>query len=257
MEQLLIVGQALSVIEPSWAAPPCVHAFTTQRTGGVSQAPYDSLNLGTHVGDDSAAVLQNRSRLWTAVQLRSPSVADISWLNQVHGTCVAGPGTTVAEADALFTSSKGRVLAVMTADCLPVFIAAADGSEVAVAHAGWRGLAEGVLQATVERFSSKPSSLLAHLGPAIGPGAFEVGEDVRSVFLARAQAHEVAFQPARDRDGRRYWCDIYTLARQILMEHGISAISGGSECTFTQSERYFSYRRDGRTGRMASIIWLD
>ncbi|GAA3970914.1 peptidoglycan editing factor PgeF [Allohahella marinimesophila] len=249
--------EPLEVMAADWSAPHGVHAFTTWRAGGVSLPPYNSLNLGTHVGDDPEAVAENRRRLWSEIQRQSPTMIDVTWLTQVHGTRVAEPGPDLAEADALFTRSKGRALAVMTADCLPVFLTAADGSEIAVAHAGWRGLADGVIEAAVERFANKPASILAHLGPAIGPTAFEVGEDVRAAFIARDSRHAGAFQRAPKRDDRKYWCNIYLLASQILQSNGVTTVTGGKGCTYTQPDRYFSYRRNGPTGRMASIIWLD
>jgi len=229
-----------------------VRALTTTRAGGVSRSPYDSLNLGDHVGDAPEAVAKNRDLL--ASELGLPSAP--AWLKQVHGIEVveAMPGCTVPTADAAFTDQAGVVCAVMTADCLPVLLCDLDGRVVAAAHAGWRGLADGVIEATVARMAVEPGRLLAWLGPAIGPDAFEVGDEVRDTFIAYDPVAEKAFR--RSPKGR-WLADIYLLARQRLSALGVTRVYGGDFCTYQDEQRFFSYRRDGVTGRMASLIWLE
>lgn len=236
-------------IVPDWPAPAQVHALQTTRIGGFSKAPYDSLNFGMHVGDDAHTVAANRNLLNVVV----PS--EPVWMEQVHGTYVilAEAAGCAPQADACITRSPNAVCAVMTADCLPVFLCDDAGTVAGLAHAGWRGLADGVIEATVIGMDTVPSSLMAWLGPAIGPQAFEVGEDVREAFLRTDAASEFAFTPHGD---GKYLADIYLLARQRLHTLGIQRIYGGEFCTYTDEERFFSYRRDGRTGRMASLIWL-
>ncbi len=238
-------------IIPDWPAPPNVRAVQTTRRGGVSVAPYDTLNLGAHVGDAPFAVARNR-QLLTELLPSEPV-----WLNQVHGTAVidteaAGCGTP--QADACISRNKGAVCVIMTADCLPVLLCDEQGTVVGAAHAGWRGLCEGVIERTVGAMKVPPSSLMAWLGPAIGPTAFEVGGEVREAFIARqAQAAE-AFVPARENN--KYLADLYLLARQRLHALGITRIHGGGFCTCTDRERFFSHRRDGVSGRMGTFIWL-
>lgn len=238
-------------IIPGWPAPPNVRAMQTTRQGGVSVAPYDTLNLGAHVGDAPLAVARNRQSL--NALLPSEPV----WLNQVHGTGVidaeaAGCGTP--QADACISRHKGAVCVVMTADCLPVLLCDDRGSVVGAIHAGWRGLCEGVIEHTVGAMNVPPQSLMAWLGPAIGPTAFEVGAEVREAFIARqAQAVE-AFVPARENN--KYLADLYLLAHQRLNALGIARIHGGGFCTYTDRERFFSHRRDGVSGRMGTFIWL-
>lgn len=239
------------MIYPDWPAPPGVHAVTTTREGGVSTAPYDSLNPASHVGDRSQAVQQNR---WI-IQQRLHLPNQPAWLNQVHGELVvaaAGAGECPT-ADASYTDQRQVVCAVLTADCLPVLFCDRDGSRVAAAHAGWRGLAGGVLESTVKTLGTEPGQLMAWLGPAIGPDAFEVGADVRDAFIDLNSATIDAFS---SRAKGRWLADIYHLARIRLHEAGVTAIYGGGFCTFTDEKRFFSYRRDGVTGRMASLIWL-
>lgn len=211
-------------------------------------APYDSLNLGSHVGDDPCTVERNRNLL--SAWLPSEPV----WLEQVHGAEVALAETAGCRpvADACVSSSKNSVCVVMTADCLPVLLCDQDGTVVGVAHAGWRGLANGVLETTVKAMQVAPGRLMAWLGPAIGPAVFEVGAEVRDVFLGRSSQADAAFKPLAD----KYLADIYLLARQRLQALGITQIYGGEFCTYTERERFFSYRRDGATGRMATMIWL-
>lgn len=250
----------LPLLLPDWPAPRNVHAVVTTRVGGVSPAPWDSLNLGTHVGDDPASVQANRERLMQALQAIS-SCDEPQWLNQVHGIAVVEAESDVRrraafvpDADAVTTAQPGVPCVVMTADCLPVFFCDREGLRVAVAHAGWRGLCEGVLEATVRQFPD-PAGVLAWLGPAIGPQAFEVGEEVRAAFMAHDIGVADAFVPSPN--AGRWLADIYALARRRLMHAGVTAIYGGNQCTLSDPARFFSYRRDGRTGRMASVIWRD
>ena len=234
---------------PDWPAPARVRAVQTLRGGGVSQDPWDSFNLGDHVGDDPACVAANRAAL------RRHLPGDPLWLQQVHGTTVVDAGSTFAPvaADAAYTRQAGKVCAVMTADCLPVLFCDRAGTVVAAAHAGWRGLLAGVLEATVAGMGTPASELLAWLGPAIGPHCFEVGDEVRAAFVARDPAAASAFTA----HGAGKWlADIYRLARQRLQAAGVAAIRGGGLCTVSEPERFFSYRRDGVTGRMATLVWL-
>jgi len=241
-----------SLIIPNWPAPVTVRAASTTRLGGVSQSPYDALNLAGHVGDASAWVAENRRRLSVALALaREPA-----WLEQVHGTAVVVAETVSAPvtADAAWSRQPGRACVVMTADCLPVLLCDQAGTVVAAAHAGWRGLAAGVISATVAQLATPPTELLAWLGPAIGPDAFEVGKEVRAAFLALDEGNTVCFRPS---PAGRWMADLYELARRQLRGLGISAVYGGDSCTFSEPERFFSYRRESRTGRMASLIWLE
>ena len=245
----------IQVLTPDWPAAGRVRAAFTLRSGGVSAPPFDSLNPGAHVGDSDAAVTENRRRIHEQLQLP----ADPVWLEQVHGTAVADldalPCDAAARvtADAVLTRRPRRVCTVQVADCLPVLFAAEDGSAVAAAHAGWRGLAAGVLEATVAGLGVEPRRINAWLGPAIGREHFEVGAEVRAAFLAREAADEVAFTP----NARGRWqCDLAALARQRLAAMGVGAICGGSWCTYADRTRFFSYRRDGRCGRMAALVWL-
>ncbi len=241
----------MKLIEPQWPAPPAVRAAVSTRQGGSSIGPYASLNLGDHVGDDPQTVAANRMRLREALALPD----EPRWLQQVHGCAVAdlAQPTAPTTADAAVSFHRGEVCAVLTADCLPVLFCDRAGSRVGIAHAGWRGLAAGVLAAAVRALNCAPSELMAWLGPAIGPEAFEVGADVRDAFLSRHADYAGCFRPNRP----DHWlADIYTLARRELTALGVGNISGGGCCTFTEPERFYSYRRDGRTGRMAALIWL-
>ena len=240
----------LELITPSWPAPPNVHAAVSTRHGGVSLPPYDSLNLGDHVGDDPAAVAENRRRLREALSLP----AEPRWLSQVHGTCAldAAVAGERCEADAAFASRPAVVCAVLTADCLPLLLCDRAGTRVAAVHAGWRGLLEGVIEQTIAAMGTG-GELLAWLGPAIGPAAFEVGDEVRAAFLVHAPEAHTAFSPSPN---GRWLADIYALARQRLQLAGVDAIYGGEHCTYSEAERFYSYRRDGVTGRMASLIWM-
>ncbi len=239
------------LIVPEWPMPKGVAACSSTRTGGVSEGAWESLNLGAHCGDDLNHVEENRKRFFAAGQLPSKPI----WLEQVHGTAVlslTGEPYASKRADASYSNTPGTVCAVMTADCLPVLFCNRAGTEVAAAHAGWRGLCAGVLEETVACFADSADNILAWLGPAIGPQAFEVGPEVREAFMAHDPQAESAFRPA----GEKYMADIYQLARQRLAHLGISQIYGGDRCTFTEKDDFFSYRRDKTTGRMASFIWL-
>ena len=240
----------IDAIVPDWPAPTSVRALTTTRAGGVSRGPWAALNLAAHVDDDPAAVAANRARLIEAFGLP----AEPLWLDQVHGTAVHVSGYRRGTcADACFADRPGAVCAVLTADCLPVLICDRSGTAVAAAHAGWRGLLAGVIEQTLAHFDAAAADLLVWLGPAIGPQAFEVGDEVRSAFLADDDAADVHFLPHRP----GHWlADLYGLARLRLQRRGVAAIHGGGLCTYNDSDRFYSYRRDGVTGRMASLIWL-
>lgn len=249
---------------PEWPGlPASVGALSTLRAGGASRSPYDDgrggggFNLGTHVGDDPAAVAQNRARLHALLP------AEPAWLTQVHGTDVldaadvpGAPRAHAPRADASIAGRPGLVCAIMTADCLPVLFCDVEGKVVGAAHAGWRGLAAGVLANTVAAMrAAGAGEILAWLGPAIGPGSFEVGEEVRQAFVAADARAGAAFVPNLKVPGKHF-ADIYHLARLALQRQGIDQIAGGGFCTVTERERFYSYRRDGVTGRMASLIWL-
>jgi YfiH family protein len=245
---------SLRFLPAEWDGPSTVRAGCTLRTGGVSAPPFASLNLGRHVGDEPAAVAENRRRLGAALSLpREPL-----WLAQMHGTRVANAdtdtdsGSEPPEADAAVTRQSGRVLAILVADCLPVLFASDDGTVVAAAHAGWRGLAAGVLEATVASMRFDPGRIVAWLGPAIGQEHFEVGEEVREAFLAGDARAAEAF----DGNARGRWqCDLRQLARLRLGRLGLGTVSATRLCSYAASEQCFSYRRDGRTGRMAALVW--
>ena len=239
----------MRTIVPNWPAPARVRAFTTTRVGGVSGGPYNSFNLADHVGDDPKQVQVNRKRLRQAADLPSEPV----WLRQVHGTEVVDAAAGPATADGSFTDAAGTVCAILTADCVPIFLCDRRGTMVGALHAGWRGLAAGVIEAGVERMDVPGASLLAWLGPAIGPAAFEVGEDVRAAFVCADADAARAFVPSAH---GRWLADLYQLARRRLERLGVTAVFGGDHCTATQADLFYSYRRDGATGRMASIIWL-
>ncbi|MGN8158328.1 peptidoglycan editing factor PgeF [Salinisphaera sp. RV14] len=233
-----------------WPAPGHIRAGTTLRTGGASAAPFASLNLGAHTDDAARAVNDNRARLATALALP----AEPSWLAQVHGTTVADLDAGHAgPADAAVTSRANRVPAVLTADCLPVVLCDTRGTCWAAAHAGWRGLAAGVLEATVAAMAAEPGDLLAWMGPAIGPENFEVGADVRQAFVCRHAESARMFAPKAK--AGKYLADIYGLARLRLACAGVTRVFGGGLCTVAAPERFYSYRRDGATGRMATLIW--
>lgn len=240
--------------------PASVGALSTTRRGGVSLAPYDDgaggggggLNLGTHVGDAPDAVARNRALL------RAQLPAEPAWLTQVHGTRVLDAATvrSAPEADASISVRSGVVCAIMTADCMPVLLADANGYVVGAAHAGWRGLAAGVLENTVEAMRKAGAGrLLAWLGPGIGPDAFEVGDDVRQAFVRLGPSAASAFRPVEG-TGEKYRADLPALARLALAQAGVRDVAGGSACTFSEPQQFYSFRRDRVTGRMASLIWL-
>lgn len=239
------------MITPAWTCHPRVRACFTTRAGGVSVEPYASLNLATQVGDDPQAVAENRRRL--RAQLALP--AEPHWIEQVHGTlAIRVPGAVHAIcADASWTDQPGEVCAVMTADCVPVLFADDQGRCVAAAHAGWKGLLGGVLEAAISAMPVAPSELQAWIGPAIGESAYQVGAELRSAFVVRDPAAAECF---RADDIGRFHCDLPALARQRLRAAGIERISGGQWCTASDPAAFFSFRRDGVCGRMAALIWL-
>jgi YfiH family protein len=239
-------------IKPDWPAPANIHAITTTRIGGVSLSPYDTLNLADHVGDNQASVKENRRRL--VHELGLPG--EPRWLKQVHGTHVPAAdeiNPDCCEADAAFTSKQNTVCAVLTADCLPILLCNKEGTQVAVIHAGWRGLLDGVIESTIRNMGCPGNELMAWLGPAIGPDVFEVGPEVRDAFIARRVEAVKAFTPALN---DRWMANIYTLASQRLAGEGLAEIYGGNLCTYSDPLRFYSYRRDGLTGRMATLIWI-
>lgn len=238
-------------LHADWPVPPGVHALTTVRYGlGVSTPPFDHFNLGSRCGDDVDAVLENRRQLQAALHLPSPP----RWLRQVHGVAVAvEPGFDEPEADAAVTATPGRVLAILTADCLPVVFASRTGDDIGAAHAGWRGLCAGVLEAAVGAMHTPAQQLMAWLGPAAGPQAYEVGEDVFAAFVQRDPAAAAAFVATRP----GHWkVDLYALARQRLQAVGVTAVFGGEQCTISDPARFFSHRRDQRGGRIATLVWM-
>lgn len=243
----------MSLLFPDWPAPAGVNACSTTRQGGISGGDWAALNLGDHVGDNPLHVKANRQLL-----VEKAGLPDIPyWLEQVHGTDVVSLPALSADAlraDACYTRERGVVCAVMTADCLPVLFCSSDGKEVAAAHAGWRGLCAGVLEETLAKFSAPADQIYAWLGPSIGPDAFEVGSEVRAAFTAHDARAQDAFKP--NGSGGKYFADIWLLAQQRLHQAGVLSVSAARRCTFHEADRFFSYRRDGTTGRMASLIWL-
>ncbi|MFN0161727.1 MAG: peptidoglycan editing factor PgeF [Burkholderiales bacterium] len=239
-------------IVPNWQVAPAVRGFVTTRAGGVSPGPYASMNLGIRSGDAAEHVARNRA------VLREHLPADPVWLRQVHGARVveARPECTEAEADAAVTRDAGAVCAVLVADCMPVLLADRDGRAVGLAHAGWRGLAGGVIESTVRAMGSDPACMVAWLGPAIGPRQFEVGPDVLEAFLTHSAAAGAAFLPRPTGPGK--WLgNLEMLARQRLAECGVQSVGGGGMCT-VEDARFFSHRRDrGVSGRMAALLWID
>ena len=242
-----------------WDVSPNIVAFTTTRLGGVSELPFASFNLATHVGDDAHRVASNRALLKELL----PQPLEWQWLDQVHGDDVAmvnKAGPTLI-ADAMLTTSENLVCCVQTADCLPLFIAAVDGTEVAVIHAGWKGLASGVIENTISRMSTSPSSLAVYLGPAIGPCHFEVGGQVRDCFLAAAESPSLVLATQAcfvcSKNPGKFMADLYAIARLKLSALGIDKISGGDFCTHCDDDKFFSYRRDGVTGRMLNAIYIE
>jgi YfiH family protein len=242
-------------LEPREPWAPSVRAAFSVRSGGVSVGPYVSLNLGAHVGDDPAAVAENRRRLRSALALPSEPL----WLSQQHGIHVVDADTVPSSpqsapiGDAAVTREPGRVLAVLVADCLPVLLADEGGRAVAVAHAGWRGLSAGVIEAAIGALAIDPQRLRAWIGPGIGPAHFEVGEEVRTAFCAHDQQAVAAFE----RNSRGRWqCDLYRLVEQRLARSGVTSVAGERRCTYAEAASFYSFRRDGATGRMAALIWI-
>jgi len=235
-------------LTPDWPAPDNVHAATTLRTGGVSCGAYSSLNPAMHVGDDADLVQQNRQIIKQMLRLPGDPV----WLEQIHSNRAVQAVITepLQQADASYTAESGVVCAVMTADCLPLLVCTADGSQVAAIHAGWRGLLAGVIGNTLT--AMKNADLLVWLGPAIGPDCFEVGSEVRTAFLEKSTAFTTAFN---EQSNGKWLADIYQLARIDLAMLGVTKVYGGGFCTVTEHERFYSYRRDKQTGRMATLIW--
>jgi YfiH family protein len=238
-------------IEPDWPAPIGVRALCSTRKGGHSSGSWQSMNLGLNCGDNRIDVTDNRAELGKMLPCQP------QWLNQVHGVKVWSHNAPVEkdfpEADAQISSEPGQVCAVLTADCLPVLLCSQSASCVGVAHAGWRGLAAGVLENTVQAMGEPSGQLMAWLGPAISAAAYEVGEDVRTAFVSKGDSLAAECFSAQ---GDRWLFDLYGMARLKLARAGVEHVSGGDHCTFGDSERFFSYRRDGVTGRMASMIWL-
>lgn len=255
--QITRVTDVCDFVFADWPAPANVSALTSTRGNGFSIGSWASLNLADHVGDDPRAVRRNRESLARALDLPGAP----RWLQQVHGCEVIDARDAARIADAAYADGPGVVCAVLTADCLPVTLCDRTGREVAVAHCGWRGLAAGVLRATIRRFRASPDQLLAWLGPAIGPAAFEVGAEVREQFLRHAacaeHAHAIdtAFIPSL-RNASRLQADLYALARAECGALGIGSVHGGGFCTYADARRFFSFRRDGATGRMATLIWI-
>lgn len=249
-----------SFIYPQWPAPPGVNVAITTRHGGSSEGPWQSFNLGVHVGDDLERVLSNRRTLYRSLNLAPERCC---WLDQVHGLKVLdldGMGVTRATADGAVTRDPGRPCIVLTADCLPVLLCTRNGDVVAASHCGWRGLAKGILRDTLVAMAAPAEQVMAYLGPAIGRDYFIVGEEVLEAFCRDAidarhgQAVEQYFTPILR--GKKYRADLYGLARAELHALGVEAIYGGDRCTYTEGAQFYSYRREGVTGRMASLIWL-
>lgn len=251
----------MQLIRPDWAAPPTVRAAMSTRLGGVSAAPYDSLNLGYSTLDDRESVMHNERAIAAALGVASD---DFRWLHQVHGVDVhpaeslpvnSPPGAIEIKGDAVVSHTPGLVCAVKVADCMPVLFAARDGSAVAAAHAGWRGLSGGVLERTVAALNVAPAQLIAWMGPCIGPSAFEVGEEVRAAFVTHDAQAARHFVPGKNSD--KFLCDLYAIARQRLHAIGVTDVSGGEYCTHTHAELFFSHRREPVTGRMAAFVWIE
>lgn len=257
----------IKCIYPNWSAPKNIRAFTTTRQGGVSLPPFDSLNLGRHVNDDLVNVIENRARLMKAESIPNPPF----WLNQTHSTDVIDMSSLkiqasakdsrlineqIFTADGSYSHQAGCVSAVLTADCLPVLFCSLHGDEVASAHAGWRGLCDGILESSTNCFKCDPSQIVVWLGPAIGPEKFEVGQEVKEQFEANDPDASQAFTLINPSQ-KKYLANLYLLAKQRLVKLGITRIYGGEYCTYSQQDLFYSYRRDKQTGRMASIIWFE
>jgi YfiH family protein len=238
-------------IKPEWSAPACVKVVSTLRQGGFSQAPYDSFNLAEHVGDEQACVFRNRQLLKQAYSLP----AEPNWLEQTHSTRVVNlENDTSRSADAAITRRMNTVAVVMTADCLPVLLCNRAGTEVAVIHAGWRGLADGVIQETLNKMHSCASELMAWIGPGISRHFFEVGDEVRDIFLLHSGQNRPFFISAR---AGHWLCDLQGIASSILERRGVAEVGLAPACSYRDEAQFFSYRRSATTGRMASLIWIE
>ena len=241
----------LEIIKPDWPAPKNIVAFTTTRTGGVSTDACSSLNLGNRNADSAENIAANRKILRTAMQLPNEPY----WINQTHSTIAItiDHDYKITEADASFTTETNCICVVNTADCLPLLVCDREGTAVAAIHAGWRGLLDGVIENTLDLFTQTPDEILVWLGPAIGPEVYEVGDEVRTQFIEHDPQAELAFKPSPN---ERWLMNIYLLARQRINKKGITAIYGGEFCTYTQNDQFFSHRRDSKTGRQCSLIYL-
>jgi len=239
-------------IVPDWPVPIQVKSIMTTRLGGISPSPYDSMNLAYHVQDDAQYVAANRACLQETLGLSKRPF----WVNQVHGVDVAdvSKDTTGCDADAVYSRERGMACCVMTADCLPVLLCDREGREVAAVHAGWRGLQQGVIEQAIEHFSAAPKDIYVWLGAAISVKAFEVGDEVRQAFIRDNEQDAACFYAVNN---GHWMADLYQLARQRLARIGIGYVGGGDYCTFTDSRRFYSYRREAVTGRMASLIWIE
>ena len=240
-------------ITPNWPAPLNVQALFTTRSGGISSGPYTNFNLGDHVGDKKHIVNQNRAKLLKAL----PN--EPKWLNQVHGSTPiwVDNNTNLLRGDAALSRTKNIVCAILTADCLPVFLCDEAGTVVGIVHAGWRGLVAGVIEQAVAEMRKNCIHIMAYLGPAIGPDYFEIGEEVRHSFIKQDKISTAAFTQCSGLNSKKWRADIFLLARQRLAVAGITKIYSHEECTYSNSDKFFSYRRDGDTGRMAGLIWLE
>jgi len=244
--------QSLDWIQPNWPAPKNVASISTTRHGGISKGIYSNFNLGAHVDDDELCVKRNRQILREQLGIKH----EPNWIDQQHGTNIVQLTTSnnaTYQADATYTTEQDKVCVALTADCLPVLFSDQEGSCVAVAHAGWRGLLKGVLESTLSALPAPNNQILCWLGPAIGPKKFEVGEDLKDLFVSKDQIHGVAFKPSST---GKCLADIYQLAKNILINCGVENIYGGGCCTYSETDRFYSYRRDGNTGRMATMIWI-
>lgn len=255
----------MSIFRPEWPLPRNVHSFISLRAGGYSEAPFTSLNLASHVGDLPEAVVKNRAKLGVLCKRTFGHTPHFHWLNQVHGCQIADIScktelTDISDADAAYTNAVGEACAVLTADCLPLLVSNSAGTEVAAIHAGWRGLAAGVISNTVEKFRANPEELIVFLGPAISQSAFQVGAEVRQCFLDASRfGLEPMIEQAFLKDGEshdKYFADLYALARLELQALGVRRTFGGSRCTYSENHSFFSYRKEGATGRFASAIWI-
>ena len=240
-----------SLVFIPWPAPVRVKACYTLRTGGYSLPPFDGFNLANHVGDQQQAVNSNRQNLQALINQQA-----ICWLKQVHGVGVVPATNPIVEADANYTRQSHQVCCVMTADCLPVFFCDTNGDQVAIAHAGWRGLCAGILQRTLATFAAA-ESVMAYLGPAISQSAFEVGDDVRDSFIQQYPHLPMETHFIRSSLPQKWMADLYGIAKTLLNNMGVNDVYGGDRCTFSEARDFFSYRRDGKTGRMANLIWLE